>query len=421
MGKPTPQQMTPYFIMALLFAGLAALTALDAALTGFGLLPWFNGLRWLRVHFITLGLVTEFAFGLLPVLAAVYARQPMPKTRLDIWLALNSGLIILIVGVPLMNSVLMITGGTLVFIAALLLFKQLSAFGLVRSVADKPAGVGRKFYLSGLSFLLLGIFIGAGLWVGWPQLLGMRVPIEVHIHANIWGFMALVFAGLLVDLYPGFAGRQPAWSRSITPIFWMMTTGALFLVLGPWLSNQILTVVGIVLHLGATGWLLLGVYIPLRGDELTKTPGLWHLFLAYLWIIAPVLVAPLIILQVPGFPGVGVEQSAPQALIYGWVLQFSFAVIPYLFSRVFLPNQPAKLGGSWLTLSLVNLGAVLLWASILITNYQPWLFGTAYALWALSMLPIIAQIYRSVRAGVAFVESAPAFLDDAPVASPNAS
>lgn len=38
-------------------------------------------------------------------------------------------------------------------------------------------------------------------------------------------------------------------------------------------------------------------------------------------IFIPVPVAPLIILGVPGFPGVGIEQNAPRALIYGWVLQ----------------------------------------------------------------------------------------------------
>ena len=412
--------MTPYFLMALLFASLAVLAALDSALTGFGVLPWFNGLRWLRVHLITLGMVTEIVFGLLPTLAAARTLQPKPKIRWDIWLTLNGGLIILLVGVPLMNSALMLMGGTLVFIAALMLFKQLSAFGFVRSVAGKPAGAGRKFYLAGLSFLLLGIFIGTGLWVGWPQLLGMQVPIEVHIHANNWGFVALVFAGLLVDLYSGFAGRQLAWPRSVTPIFWMMTAGALLLVLGPWMSSHVFTVVGIVLHLSATGWLLLNVYKPVRGDRLARTPGFWHLLLAYLWIIAPVLVAPLIILQVPGFPGAGVEQSAPQALIYGWVLQFSFAVIPYLFSRAFLPDQHAKLGGSWLTLLLVNLGGVFLWASIFITDYQPVLHGAAYALWALSMLPIVAEIWRIVRAGLERVEPVAAFPNDPSAATTSA-
>ncbi|MEK7326018.1 MAG: hypothetical protein AAB217_12245, partial [Chloroflexota bacterium] len=251
-------------------------------------------------------------------------------------------------------------------------------------------------------------------WIGWPQLFQIKVPIEVHIHANNWGFMSLVFAGLLVDLYPGFAKRQLAWPRSITPIFWMMTTGALLLVIGPWVKNEMFSVPGIILHLGATGWLLLNVIKPLRGDGLTKTPGFWHLVTSYAWIIAPVLVAPLIILKVPGFPGAGIEQNAPQALIYGWVLQFGFALIPYLFTRFLLPNQAARLGGNWFSLITAHAGGVFLWASIFVKDYQAALHGTAYALWAVSMIPMVIDLWRIARAGWARLESqsAPPLADD---------
>lgn len=386
--------LNPYFLMALLYASLAVLVAVDASAASWNLLPWFNGLRWLRVHFITLGVLTEVTFGLMAALVAARLGQPKPKMRWDIWLMLNAGLLILIVGVPLANAVLMITGGTLVFIAASLLLKQLRD---LRPIAS--AGTGRTFYLAGLSYLLLGIFVGMGLWAGWPQFFQIKVPIEVHIHANNWGFMALVFAGLLVDMYPDFAKRQLAWPRSLTPIFWMMTLGALLLVIGPWVKNELFSVPGILLHLSATGWLLLNVIKPVRGDDLTQTPGFWHLVTSYAWIIAPVLVAPLILLKVPGFPGAGIEQNAPQALIYGWVLQFGYAMIPYLFSRFLAPEQPAKLGGSWLSLFTVHLGGVLLWISIFVKDYQAVLHGTAYALWAVSMLPIVIQMWRLAQAG----------------------
>jgi hypothetical protein len=112
------------------------------------------------------------------------------------------------------------------------------------------------------------------------------------------------------------------------PIFWMMATGALLLVLGSWTKSELFSVPGISLHQSATDWLLLSVILPVRGDRLMKTPGFWHLVTAYAWMIAPVLVAPFIILKVPGFPGAGIEQDAPQALIYGWVPRFGLALIP---------------------------------------------------------------------------------------------
>ena len=62
--------LNPYFLLALLYLLVAMLAALDASLTSYTLLPWFQGIRWLRIHFITLGMLTEVLFGVLPMLAA---------------------------------------------------------------------------------------------------------------------------------------------------------------------------------------------------------------------------------------------------------------------------------------------------------------------------------------------------------------
>jgi len=396
--------MNPYLLTSILFVLLALLGAIDASFVSFNILPWFNGLRWLRIHLITLGVLSEALFGLLPLLVAARTGQPKPRPRLDIWLALNAGILALLVGIPLVNQAIILVGGTLIFIATILLIVQLWALrsaNLTKSPCQPS--VGRLFYIAGLSYFLLGIIVGTGLWLGWNEVLQMAVPIEVHIHANNWGFLSLLFAGLLVDLYPKFAGRSFAWPRSINLIFWMMTLGALGLVLGPWFQKLYFTVPGLILHLSATIWLLLNIVVPLKGDRKAWTVGMAHLITSYTWILAPVLIAPLILLQVPGFPAVGIEQNAPQALIYGWVLQFGYALLPYLFARVFLaedPRKPVQLGGNWFSLIMVHLGGIFLWVSIFITAYQNILHGTAYALWALSMLPILTQLWHITRRGL---------------------
>lgn len=390
--------LNPYFLVTFLYFALAVLGALDAALINFDLLPFFSGLRWMRVHFITLGALTEFLFGILPLLVAIRNKVPRPKIRWDIWLTLNLGLLILLIGIPMINGVLITIGGTLIFTAAVLLMIQLGRLHNPRTATQTSAG--RKFYIAGLAYLLLGIIVGTGLWQGWSAWLQIKVPLEVHIHANNWGFMSLVFAGLLVDLYPSFAGRSLVWPRSITPIFWMMTVGALGLVLGPWFQSNLFSVPGLILHLSATIWLLLNVIKPLVGDRQLWTPGMLHLITAYVWILAPVLIAPLIILEVPGFPGAGIEQNAPQALIYGWVLQFGYAVIPLLFRRVFQPESSLKLGGNWFSLLTVHLGGIFLWTGIFLHESQATLHGVAYSLWFISMLPIAYELWQIVRSGI---------------------
>ncbi|GJM42713.1 MAG: hypothetical protein DHS20C20_29950 [Ardenticatenaceae bacterium] len=386
--------MNLYFLMTFLFLAVAGLTALDAALTSWTIIPWVNGLRWLRVHFITLGALTELLFGLLPLLAAKRASLPKPRTRLDIWLLLNAGLMLLLAGIPTVNQVLIFTGGTLIFVATLLLSYQLYQ---LRPANRAALSISNQFYITGLGFFLVGIIVGTGLWLGWGEALAIHIPIEVHIHANNWGLMSLVFAGLLIEIYPKVAKRPFHWPDSPTKIYWMMSLGALGLTLGPWFNSLYFTVPGLVLHIGATVWLLLNVLMPVWNDRAQwAKPGLWHLVTAYAWLMAPVMIAPLIILKMPGFPGAGIEANAPQALIYGWVLQFGFAIIPYFARQQFQPKAEAKLGGSWLSLIGVHLGGIALWVSIFVENSGLW-HGLAYGLWTIAIVPIAIEMWHILR------------------------
>ena len=103
----------------------------------------------------------------------------------------------------------------------------------------------------------MGIIVGTGLWLGWSGPLRIQVPLEVHIHANNWGFLSLVFAGLIIDMVPLLRGQPLATPRALKIIFWSMTLGALGLVMGPWLGGALwVTVPGLVLHIAATVWVL---------------------------------------------------------------------------------------------------------------------------------------------------------------------
>lgn len=401
--------MIPYILMALLFLALAVLAAFESSFSSLQILPWFNGMTWLRVHLITLGALTQILFGALPFVTAMRNRLPRPHMRWDIWLTLNAGILTLLVGIPLVNRVPIILGGTLVFIATVLLIQQLLGMqSAARRSGRSVSGQGNKFYIAGLAYFLVGVVIGTGLWTGWMEPLGVVGNArEVHIHANNWGLMSLLFAGLFFDLYPTWTGRQLANPGAATPIFWLMTAGAFGLIFGPWLALEALLVPGLVLHLVATVWLLVLVVKPLRGQAGAWSAGIVHLIVAYFWILAPIAMAPFVLFGVGDLPGDVIETFAPQALVYGWLLQFGFAVIPFFVARTLAPHEEARLGGTWFSFVLVNLGSVILWASIFIAPAQALLRGVAYLVWMVAVLPIVGQLFGAVRAGLAQLERAP--------------
>jgi len=383
----------PYLLTTLVFSFVALLVAADASLISVNLLSAFPALRWVRVHFITLGILSQVIFGLLPWLIASLSKKPRPAMRWDIWLTLNAGLVALISGFSSMNHPIIFAGGTLIFIAAVLLFLQLWG---VRG-DDAPASL--KFYITGIFYLLVGIIIGTGLFLNWSTALYIKVPLEAHIHANSWGFMSLVFAGLLVDFVPMITSRPFGNRNAITYIYWGMTLGAFGLVLGPWLGGSLPpTVAGLILHIASTVWLVVLMIRSFRESGRLNSPGAWHLVSSYLWILAPVLIAPLILLKV--LDGKAIEATAPQALIYGWVLQFGIALIPYIARRYFLKEENPQLGGCWGSLVAVTLGSVLVWVSIFIVPARGMLYGVGFILYTLALIHPVKELFTIISNGL---------------------
>jgi len=389
----------PYLITTLLYTFVAILMAADASFVSWNLLAAFPALRWVRVHIITLGILSQVIFGLLPGLVASFVKKPKPATRWDIWLTLNMGFIALVAGFSGVNHAMIFAGGTLIFISALLLFLHLWT---LRS-GDAPASL--KFYVTGLLYLLVGIIIGTGLWLNWSDALHIQVPLEAHIHANSWGFMSLTFAGLLVDFIPMVTGRALGSTRSVTAIFWGMALGAFFLVLGPWLGGNLpATIVGLILHIGTTVWLVVLMGRALKASGHLSTAGGWHLLASYIWILLPVLIAPLILTHV--IAAGPVEATAPQPLIYGWVLQFGIALIPYIARRTFLKDENPQLGGCWGSLTAVTFGSVLIWVSIFIpAPAKGILYGIGFAFYALALIHPMKEMFEIVRNGLKKFES----------------
>lgn len=383
----------PYLLTTLLYTFVALFIAADASLVSVNLIGAFPALRWVRVHFITLGIISQVVFGLLPLLVASLSKKPRPAMRWDTWLTLNVGFVALVAGFAGVNQPMIFAGGTLIFIAATLLLLQLWN---VRG-GDAPASL--KFYITGIFYLLVGIIIGTGLWLNWSEALYIKVPLEAHIHANSWGFMSLVFAGLLVDFIPMVTGRPLGSAKDVSLIYWGMTLGAFGLVLGPWLGGSLPpTVAGLVLHIASTVWLVILMGRALKSSGRLNSAGGWHLLASYSWILLPVLIAPLILLHfIEGGP---VEATAPQALIYGWVLQFGIALIPYIARRFFLKEENPQLGGSWMSIAAVTAGSLFVWVSIFLVPIRGVLYGIGFALYALALIHPVRELFEIARDGL---------------------
>ena len=389
----------PYLLTTLLFTFVALLAAADASLVSINLVNAFPALRWVRVHFITLGILSQVIFGLLPLLVASLSKKPRPAMRWDIWLTLNVGFVALVAGFAGVNQPMILTGGMLIFTATTLLLIQLW------SVHGGGAPASLKFYITGIFYLLVGLIIGTGLWLNWSEALYIKVPLEAHIHANSWGFMSLVFAGLLVDFVPMITGRPLGTPKNVSLIYWGMTLGAFGLVLGPWLGGSLPpTVSGLILHISSTIWLVVLMIRAFKESRRLNSAGAWHLVSSYMWIIAPIMMAPFIMFGV--FKAGPIESIAPQALIYGWVLQYGIALVPYIARRFFLRDETPQLGGSWVSLTGATVGSLFVWASIFIVPARGVLYGIGFALYAIALIYPVKELLEIARDGLKKIEAA---------------
>jgi hypothetical protein len=129
-----------------------------------------------------------------------------------------------------------------------------------------------------------------------------------------------------------------------------------------------------------------------------SSAGAWHLVSSYLWILAPVLAAPLILTGI--LESGPIEATAPQALIYGWTLQFGISLIPYIARRFFLREENPQLGGNWMSLAAATVGSLLVWASIFILPARGLLYGIGFALYALALLRPIKELIDIAQNGL---------------------
>ena len=382
--------MNPFFVMIIIYIIIAIVEAIQVVMTQLFHTSYLVNFIWFRIHFITIGILTQAIFGAVPLVLS-WRKNIQNETNWLVWTLLNAGLGALIIGFSQTNEFFIYTGGTLIFVATFLLIFDI--IKLLQVNSEKLLSTVNLFYITGLIYLFIGIIIGVSMYTSFSGFWNNKAPLETHIHANSWGFLSLVFTGLIIDYFPVFFKDKLLSDKMEKIIYSFMTIGALGLVIGPWTGILYILVPGLLLHVTGTVLLLYYLINYVLKTNLTRNIGLLHFISAYAWLIAPLLVSPFVIFKVPGFDYV--EANAPEALIYGWALMVGVAIIPYFINKYFVPTGKVTLGGNWVTLVFLHLGSIVLWISIF-TQGSPVIHGTAYILWIIALAAFFFEVYSLI-------------------------
>lgn len=387
----------PFYLMAGVYLTLDVVALAAMALVTAGVMSPFPDLVWVRIHLLTIGVVTQVILGSAPglVAARLGVRPPGRAMNAVLWLLVNASFALLLYAMPQGLSELAAIAAGGIFLAIVLLLASLHRTGACPPVG---ARAGLSFFVAGPMFFLIGIFMAASMLLGWPAPGGFFGQLEAHVHANVWGFLALIVAGFLLERIPATVGQPLRWPRLIPATASLLIVGGLGLVSGPWLAVLPLTMLGIVLYVTGTALLVANLTATAAAGR-RWTPNVGHLLVAYLWMLVPAVIAPIILAITGKLPTGQVEAAAVSGLIAGWVLQIALGALP-LRLRSLRPGA-ARWDGWWGSVALLNLGVLLLWVSAFVSSVDltTWLTVAGYGLVTLASLPPLVAILRLLLTG----------------------
>lgn len=347
----------PFYLMAGAYLVLDALALAALALVTAGVLAPIPGLVWIRIHLLTIGVVVQVILGALPglVAARLGTKPPGRAMSITLWLLVNGGFALLLYSMPAGLSRLAAVAAAAIFLAIVLLLATIHRRGACPPVRSRA---GMRFFVAGPMFFLIGIVMAVSMLLNWPAPGGFFGMLEAHVHANVWGFLALIVAGVLLERVPAAVGRSLRWPHLVPAISWLLVLGALGLVSGPWLGVLPLTILGIVVYVTGTALLLANLLATAVAGH-RWTANIAHLLIAYIWMIVPAVIAPVILALTGRLPTGRVEAAAVSGLIAGWVLQIVLGGLPLRLRE--LRHRASGWDGSWASVVLLNLGVLLVW------------------------------------------------------------
>ncbi len=387
----------PFSLMAAIYLLLDSIALSAVVLVMLGVIPSIPGLDWVRIHLLTIGVAVQSVLGALPALVATKlgGKPPSAGVTWTLWLLVNISFGLLLYSMPLGFSALAAVAAVGIFAAVVLLLAS-----MYRQKAIPPVGAhaSLRLYVAGPLFFLIGILMAISMLLNWPAPGQFSGLLEAHVHANVWGFLGLVVAGFLLDHIPTYVGHPLRWPTLVPATSWLLITGVTVLVAGPWLGFLPLTLLGIVIYMVATALLLSNLVGTIRASHIW-TPNLAHLTVAYLWMIVPAIVAPLVLAFTGHLPTGRIEEAAVSGLVAGWILQIVIGAFPLWLRE----GQPHTVGrdGWWFSVVALNFGVLTIWISAFTPDLATTIVLTAlaYTFVVLGLLPPLVIILARVVGG----------------------
>ncbi|WP_433629531.1 hypothetical protein [Halomicrococcus sp. NG-SE-24] len=395
----------PFFVMAGLYLTVGVLAVVGKLAIGIDFIEPLVRLRWVMIHLVTIGGMTQALFGALPhLVGSVGGSTSSLSSRLRWlqWISLNAGYPLILYGMTTGSNLIAVTGATIVLFALALLLVT-----VYRVSAGLHGSMLSRYYRVAPWFLVVGIFAAFGMLLNIHGPGGYFGSIEAHVHANVWGFLALVVAATLLHLIPALAGTDLRYPRLKRVTFWGVTIGAIGLVSGPWLAMHVLTFTGLAIYVVGTIALLANIVGTKRAGGCTKDARVGHILGAYVWLVFPVPWAPLVLLFPNVVPGRAIETAAINGLVFGWMLQLAMAFLPTVVDAFQGSEGLVNLKGaveashyapSWAGVVSINLGMLALWATAfpVFSNVAELLSVAGFALIALPWAAFVVRLWQMI-------------------------
>lgn len=300
--------------------------------------------RWLAIHLLLLGAATNAIVTWTEHFAVALLRAPNPSQRLSATrlVGLNVAVVGVLVGVSYDLNVLTFAAATLL---TAVVIAHLTSLALVwrGALQNRFAGTVRFYVAAGVA-LLVGIVLGTLLALGVGGMAHHEPMHAAHVHANVFGWIALTVLGTLFTLWPTVLRtrmvdgvmRAAHWCLLLTGIGLTITVTALLL------SFPLVGAAGMAVY--AVG--LVAALKPFASTWRRKSPhdaASWSMAAATAWLLVGVLADVVLLVGNGDLTGyVDHLDALVPLLLVGFVGQMLLGALSYLMP-VMVGGGPAVL------------------------------------------------------------------------------